>query len=491
MGMHGFRKLVTICGLCLSVLVAGCGGAGDGGSTPAASTLNGVAAVGFPIVNGVININCAAGSALTTTTNSTGSWQVTLSGQTLPCAVQVTGGTINGAANSTSYHSIATSTGTVNVTPLTDLMVANLAGAATPDIWFAGLTPSTLGTINQTSVDAALAKLRAALSGLTPLSTIDPITTAFTPTAGNASDDMLAALSAAMASANVTYTNLLNNASVSTFAAPAGFGTALTAAYAGTTSGGGSAGGTAPVLSTGSGYSIVYSAGAGVGIDVRPNVSATFNATSGAMEGYSFTKNGATTTDEAPTIGTMSTSELAGDGLITIGRWNNGTSGGKFYSLPTFTLADNDGFHYAVGTGTATLPTTGVVSYAVSKATTTTWYPMTASFTPLTGSIAVDFANLKIGLQLSLSVNGTAYTIDTTGGLAAPSSGGFYSGNLFHTFYNYDAKAISTDCPSGGCTVSIRGFVAGATAQELGVVIQISDSRGTSYSSTAAIFTKQ
>jgi len=40
------------------------------------------------------------------------------------------------------------STGTVNVTPLTDLLVANLVGTATPSTWYAGLSsnPAPLGS---------------------------------------------------------------------------------------------------------------------------------------------------------------------------------------------------------------------------------------------------------------------------------------------------------------------------------------------------------
>ncbi|MDH4215366.1 MAG: IPT/TIG domain-containing protein [Gallionella sp.] len=226
----------------LALVFAGCGGGGGGGSgAPVAATLSGVAAVGAPIVNGTISAICAAGSPLTTTTDSTGGWQVTLSStHTLPCAVQVSGGTINAAANTTPYHTVATTPGTVNVTPLTDLMAANLTGTATPITWFAGLStaPAPLSSITQTSVDTTLSKLRTALSGLTPLSTINPITTAFTATAGNVSDDVLTALQTAMTSTGVTYASLLNNASAPAFTAPpAGFNTALTNVYTGTTSG--------------------------------------------------------------------------------------------------------------------------------------------------------------------------------------------------------------------------------------------------------------
>lgn len=176
-----------------------------------------------------------------------GTWQVTLTGQTLPCAVQVTGGTINGIANVTSYRSIATAFGNVNVTPLTDLLVANLAGTATPSIWFAGLrtAPAPISVITQSQVAAAFVKLRAAMPGLTALNSINPITTTFTPTPGNVSDDTLSALKLAIANTSVTYASLLGNAAIPGFAAPAtNFDTALTTAYAGliggTAAGGGS-----------------------------------------------------------------------------------------------------------------------------------------------------------------------------------------------------------------------------------------------------------
>ena len=234
-------------------LLAGCGGGGGSSSAPAASILSGTAAVGSPIVGGTINITCAAGSALApASTNSTGYWQVTLSGQTLPCAVQVSGGVVNGTTIPTlRYHSIASSTGNVNITPLTDLLVANLASTATPSTWFTGLLASQLATAtyNQASVDASLAKLRVALSQLTPLnnSTINPITTVFTPHPGVLSDDVLAALATALSTSTTPYATLLANAAASAFTAPAAnFGTALTNAFNGTASGGATASPAAP-----------------------------------------------------------------------------------------------------------------------------------------------------------------------------------------------------------------------------------------------------
>ena len=242
--MKNIMHFLKLASLAASLLVLSSCGGGGGSTTPATGTLGGVAAVGTPIVGGTIKVICAAGSALTATTSSTGTWQLTLSGQTLPCAVELSGGTINSVANTTSYYSIALTTGTVNVTPLTDLMMANLLKTANLSTWFAGLStnPAPLASITQAQVNTALANLSAALPALTPLATTNPITTTFTPTSGNTSDDMLTALAVAIASntAGVTYASLLSDASAPSFTAPAaGFSTALANAYASTASGAG------------------------------------------------------------------------------------------------------------------------------------------------------------------------------------------------------------------------------------------------------------
>ena len=256
--------------LFFGAMLASCGVGGDVAQTPGtalnglAPVLRGVAAVGSPIVSGTVSVVCKTGVAITTTINAgdfpqtspktAGYWEVPTAGLTPPCAVQVSGGSINGVivsggtinavSNTAKYHSLATSFGTVNITPLTDLIVANVVGRSNLDVWFTGLTPDSftptaVAPITQASVDTALNKLRTAFVELTPLSTTNPITTTFTPTAGNASDDMLVALKAAMTSATVTHADLLLIAAqpiFPAFPAPA----ALTTAFADTVSGGAS-----------------------------------------------------------------------------------------------------------------------------------------------------------------------------------------------------------------------------------------------------------
>src|SRR3989344_4825539 len=120
----------------LAVLV-GCGGGGgdSNSSTPAPGLgVTGTAAVGYPVANGTVSLKCASGATATTTTAANGTWSVSIPSGAAPCIVRVSGGTANGQALASPLHSILQSAGTVNVTPLTDLIVAKLAGQS-PASW--------------------------------------------------------------------------------------------------------------------------------------------------------------------------------------------------------------------------------------------------------------------------------------------------------------------------------------------------------------------
>jgi hypothetical protein len=214
------------CSLALAAFVAGCGGGDDDTATPAAM-LSGVAAVGDPVVGGAIAVKCAGGAALTTTTSATGGWQVSISGQTLPCAVQVSGGTVGGTANTTPYHSIAVSFGNINVTPLTDLVVAQLLATA-PQTWFGA---PVFSAVNAAAVSTALSSVVNGLGIATTVGTVNPLTTGFTAQVGNPVDNLLEALKTALANLSQTYADLLGAAQSGTYVAFTGFGAAFSTAY--------------------------------------------------------------------------------------------------------------------------------------------------------------------------------------------------------------------------------------------------------------------
>ena len=208
---------------------------------------------GVPSVGAVVKVTCASGPALTSQpTSNVGAWQVTLSGHTFPCAAQVSGGTINRITNTTVYHSLGLSSGILNITPLTDLVVANAAQAATPSAWFTTLNSGTLTQINATAVTNAV-NLLIRILGLAQLGTsINPMTSSFTPAAGNVMDDTLTALSTSLTNAAIAYPTLLAQAGAGpAFTAPAGFSVRLGAAYVGTTSGKAAAGADSGTSGTG------------------------------------------------------------------------------------------------------------------------------------------------------------------------------------------------------------------------------------------------
>lgn len=235
----GINKLFRLVAPALmsAVFLSACGG---GDTAVAPSTLSGTAAVGLPIVGGTVDVKCAGGSALSTTTSATGTWQVTISGQTLPCAVQVSGGQVGGAAQTQPFHSIAVSLGTVNVTPLTDLVVANLTGAI-PGTWF---DAASFTAVNAETIATALNTVRTALGLSTPLGSVNPLTASFQAQNGDTIDDILEALQTALASQTFDYADLLAASSTGNILTLTNNGSAFASAYidltGGTNNGGGS-----------------------------------------------------------------------------------------------------------------------------------------------------------------------------------------------------------------------------------------------------------
>lgn len=257
MPLRGLSSSMPLRGLLAAAAAAAlvaCGGDGDAtttatATTPApATTLSGVAAVGSPIANGSVNVSCAGGAALpSTTTSADGAWQVTTTGQTLPCAVQVRGGTVDGAANALALHSVAFDFGNLNVTPLTDLVFAR-AVAGSPQTWFA--TPAFSG-LTSTNVNAALTQIANALGINGALAGRNPLVASFKPQTGDPLDDLLTALSSALHTLGSDFAALLAAAGANNFAAFAALPGAIATAQAGGGSGGSCSTGVAMVFDRG------------------------------------------------------------------------------------------------------------------------------------------------------------------------------------------------------------------------------------------------
>lgn len=180
-------------------------------------------------------------------------------------------------------------------------------------------------------------------------------------------------------------------------------------------------------LASDTGYAMTY-AGSGtatgngalsvLGIDVRHPVNATFDA-QGRLTKWVSDVNDFTRENERPELGTQAVSELAGDALSSVGRWNGGSSAGKYFSLPTFTTTANRGLHYAIGkpgTLPAALPLTGLRTYTFLAATRPTYRDGHTAPGSLSGVVAVDFAAKAVGFDLTFTMPDGTFTFTSPGG---------------------------------------------------------------------------
>ncbi len=164
------------------VLMTGCnGGGGDGEDTPAAATtLSGTAAAGAPIVGTVtIKDSSSPAQTKTVTIEADGNYTVDVSDMTAPYLVRA-----DGYVGGNDYHLYSAGTsadvgGTINITPLTDLIVANIAGEVARDYFehgdFSGLTAEELTAQAQ----ALKAKLLPVLQALGVSDSIDLLRASF------------------------------------------------------------------------------------------------------------------------------------------------------------------------------------------------------------------------------------------------------------------------------------------------------------------------
>lgn len=213
------------------IALGACGGGGDsapaapaGPTAPTGVGIAGTAATGAPIVGGAVSVTCASGSGQATTA-ANGGYSVTITAGVAPCLVQVTGGGF------TYYSMVAAGSAnpsTVNLTPLTTLMTAQVLGADPAGAVFGNVQ----ARITAANIASARTDLSAGLSGRVDLTGIDPIATAFVP--GDATDQKLDQLQATLTAARVTLPEL-STALIANAGAPYAIRTYLGPAAAGCT----------------------------------------------------------------------------------------------------------------------------------------------------------------------------------------------------------------------------------------------------------------
>src|SRR5690554_6030177 len=163
------RRLLAGGVLLLSVALTACNSDDNDSSDTALcdTTLSGTAAVGAAVRMGTVTAKCQGGATFTQTvkTDNDGKWRGFVKKEALPCALQVTGGT-----PSVTLHSYATTGGIVNITPLTDLMIAEQTRLS-PSAWFAAFDASVAIDINDTTLTEALKNARYSVPAGNPFTT--------------------------------------------------------------------------------------------------------------------------------------------------------------------------------------------------------------------------------------------------------------------------------------------------------------------------------
>lgn len=188
--------------LASGLILGACGGGGGGSDGAGTTTVSGTAATGAPMAGAAISARCRDGWNDQVSAGDDGRWTLSVPAAKLPCALRATP-----AGTGDSHYGFTIGDGssiTANITPLTSLTLAN-TGSVPDATWFTGLDNAGLDTLAG-QLAQALTNLRDALrtagyryDGAELPAGFDPITTRFLAEAGNAYDDLLETLKAALA----------------------------------------------------------------------------------------------------------------------------------------------------------------------------------------------------------------------------------------------------------------------------------------------------
>lgn len=152
----------------VALALAACGGgsddtvATDPPVTPTALVLTGTAATGAAISGQVVSARCSGATTefKSAATGADGNFSITASGARLPCVLQVT------AADGTVLHSLATGSGSTaqaNITPVSELVVANLS-ADNPATYYGGFSTAAAAGLTPAKADEAVSSVVATLN---------------------------------------------------------------------------------------------------------------------------------------------------------------------------------------------------------------------------------------------------------------------------------------------------------------------------------------
>ena len=161
----------------LSALLFGCGGGGGGSSSaPSSTTISGTAAAGAPVV-GIVTIRDSSTPVKEKTApiDSTGKYTVDVAGMSGPFMLRAEGAVAGRHYSMYSGALQSDAGGTINITPLTDLVMSNIAAQIAANLFDnnAGYASSITAAKLQTEQDELRALLLPVLTDLGLSATVD------------------------------------------------------------------------------------------------------------------------------------------------------------------------------------------------------------------------------------------------------------------------------------------------------------------------------
>jgi hypothetical protein len=209
------RHLSLVIAMSIAGLLVACGGGSSsgtpsaGGNTTPSITLTGVVAKGAALAGAAVEAKCATGTG-TATTSSNGSYSITITSGALPCVLEAVASNADGGMV---LHSVAApGETTANITPLTELLVAQLTGQD-PANFMDNVTAGTLATVVTTTTvgtaqTAVLSTLTAAGIDTSAISSTNLISGTLVAGSGTGYDGVLDTLATTLTAAGTTLTEL-------------------------------------------------------------------------------------------------------------------------------------------------------------------------------------------------------------------------------------------------------------------------------------------
>ena len=192
----------------------------------------------------------------------------------------------------------------------------------------------------------------------------------------------------------------------------------------------------------------------------------------------------------APAVGSLVVNELAGDTLMSIGRWtadgpNSASSGGLLASTFPFplTCSSQQGFHYAVAkpfTRSVNLPISGIADYMLLAATKPTYNDGHTLPGTMSGGLRVDFTNRKVGLDLHFAMPDQTYDAVSPGGLS----------DLSQSSTTFDTASDLVTFSFGVPDSLMLGFFVGDSAERVSLGITVFGQPSNTFLVTTGMFGK-